>query len=177
MNGWHFQLANHLQPWVLVLSLALAVVLLIRVWRRTKKAWRSLRLGATLLVIFALTLVILQPANLVKQDLNTIILATARSPKLKIDSLKNLNPAAKVLSFEAFGNDLEVLFQKEPTIEQIYILGDGLPTFELKHLGKKPTEFHLNPPPAGIIEFSYDRTVKVGQNINIQGIFSILYKQ
>ena len=123
------------------------------------------------MAMMALLLAGLRPTYSVEKNSKTIILKTANAIKGQLDSLQKALPGAEMIDLEesAFGSDLNQLFWSQPEIQQLHIVGDGLPDYALDMLSGKSASFYLNEPPAGLRKLNYNKRITVGKNLKLSG--------
>jgi len=164
---------------VLIICLFLAVITVIKEYRRGNKQRLGLRVAASLIGIAALGAIALpityrteanQPANeavLLTPGFNDDSLNKFKNDALyTIDAAINTHyPKAKLITPDQVKTSV-------PAIVRLHILGYGLTKEELNLLGDVPVIFHPALYPDGIVSVSWSEKLKQGQPFVVQGKFN-----
>jgi hypothetical protein len=137
----------------------------------------GLRIAATFLAVSALALLALQPAFLIRKRTQTAILLTQNPSKYILVSLQKKYPSALLLDYAGLSGypnltkivDLSYLQRKFPQIHQLYILGNGIPEYDLKELANISIKLLPNPLPEGIVALQIPSKITTNIPFEIRG--------
>ena len=175
------RLALSFQPifsmWLILLGATLLLMFLIWKEINRKNRFLALRIFAAVFMIGSVTLWLLQPTTTVEKDSTSIILLTKNYDLLKADSLSKKHSAYKLLRTvdAASFNDAAVLKPYELMDHKndiVFILGDGLPSYEQEKITSLYS-FFPSKLPTGIIQLNTPNQVQVNQTANISGTVTI----
>ncbi|WP_184547421.1 hypothetical protein [Mucilaginibacter sp. FT3.2] len=166
-------------PIVIVICILLAVF---AVWKevvRLNKSRLLPRIVASIIAVAALACIVIPLSYQIdvnKQDKNEALLLTDGFSKdsliqYKTEKLFTLDGKIKKdipKAIQIF--DLGDL-RSDSTITQVRILGNGLNKTELQQFGGLPLAFHPIPVKQGITAISWNKQLKTGEDLNIQGIY------
>ena len=183
MNGWLVSLPELTMGTLIPISLAaaLTLVLCLGIYRNRHPRHRWLRMGLTVLAFVSLCGLVLKPQWHVPQKTHSaILLTTGYDPKGFGEFLtrKPQKPATFALrDVEAPKGitsipDLAWLRRNQRQITELHVFGYGLDPWDLhdaQGLGIVP---HLSPLPLGIEQVHWQREIRLGTTLQIQGILS-----
>ncbi len=163
---------------MLVGAAILCVVLLFSTIRRKDKRRLWLRIPMTILAVLCLLLIGLRPYQLVSEKAFKAALLTDNFQRNAVDSLLVKVPDIQLFSTDAvIGFDKQVqqipdasyLASNEPRLEEVFVIGNGISSYELSAFDSLKTTLLLNDLPEGITKIGYQKTVRQDEIFNIQG--------
>lgn len=163
---------------MLVGAAILCVVLLFSTIRRKDKRRLWLRIPMTILAVLCLLLIGLRPYQLVSEKAFKAALLTDDFQRNAVDNLLVKIPDIQLFSTDAvIGFDKQVkqipdasyLASNEPRLEEVFIIGNGISSYELSAFDSLKTAFLLNDIPEGITKIGYQKIVQQDEIFNIQG--------
>ena len=163
---------------MLIGATVLCVLLLFFVIRRKDRQRLWLRIPLTVLSVLCLLLIGLRPYQLVSEKAFKAALLTTDFQRDIVDSLLMQMPDIQLFSTDAvIGFDKQVrqipdasyLAWNEPRLEEVFVIGNGISSYELATFDSLKTTFLLNDLPEGITKIGYQKTVRQDEVFNIQG--------
>jgi len=155
-DGLMFTNQNLLWPVILV-GLLLLVVFIWKEWsqRWEKRFW--IKMVAGFLAIFSLVMIVLKPSTWQKSTKGKGIVLTEGYRPDQLDSLKSIY---KRIPTEQYVRGVTLSIVEEA--DSLFLLGQGVPTFDLWQLEDKSVSFLGGKELEGWTEITYDRTVAFG---------------
>ncbi len=163
---------------MLAVAVVLCIVLLFFVIRRKDRRRLWLRILMTILAVLCLLFIGLRPYQLVSEKAFKAALLTTDFERDVVDSLLVEIPDIQLFSTDALiGFDKQVrqipdasyLAWNEPRLEEVFVLGNGISSYELSAFDSLKTTFLLNDIPEGITKIGYQKIVRQDEIFNIQG--------
>jgi hypothetical protein len=163
-------------PWLIMLTVVAATVLFIVLEIRKVQRFRLWRIVATLIMMAALAMILLRPKNYSEKS-SGILLLTERYSKQQVDSLlsrnthltlmhlQNVQPykhSKPLASYELSGRSAEIEF----------VVGEGLPAYDLAQMDHKVFRFFQASRPPAITELSVSSLNMVHRENTISGIYN-----
>lgn len=172
-------LATHTETvLILAISMILLVILIYAELTRSNPLHKILRILLTVAAVAALTAAGLRPAYDRDAPQQPAILLTANYNTEVLDSILNAEPIKHIFSFSPQKRETIIipdpgyLSRQYPNIIRLYILGDGIPSYEIPRLSGFQILLHLNSPPPGIISLDYVSTIELGEQLILKGTLS-----
>jgi len=157
--------------WSWPIILGMVVLLLVFVW----KEWHQfsstrfyLKVGVVFLGICSLAMIALKPALLNSDRSGNLILLTKDYRPFSLDSLIKQDKKIKILKYNedaSIISDLEIA-------DTIFVLGNGIKTYDRRQLEGKSIKYIKGEIPEGIIKFKYQLENAVGDSAVFTGLYS-----
>lgn len=175
-----------LEAWQFYLVIGLGILmLLLAIWlifqRKTKRrAWLRFPLYAA--VILGLVIIGLQPQEKLPPPTqkDAILLTKQPSPSIFQQLIDSLGASTTIYTLDSSLNlsdkaewipNIDYLVAQNPTIHQLHLLGNGLPTHALGHLDRFNMVNHLNVPPSAFGEVYWNRQFRQGDTLFVEGTY------
>jgi len=169
--------------WTIIVLIICCLLAAFAVWKevsRPKKAHLALRIIASILAIVTLACIILPISynrRISVADDHAAILLT---PGFDADSLTNYKSEQTFTADRSIQKSylqaklirLDQLKTDSPAFSKIHVLGYGLSSNELKELKQLPVIFHPASLPDGIININWNRKLKTGESLVVQGRYN-----
>ena len=176
------RLAITFQPifsmWFILLGAVLSLLFLI--WNEINRKIRFLafRIIAVVLMVSSITIWLLHPMTSVLKDSTSIVLLTKNYDRANADSLSKKYPTYKLFREPEAADykDAAVLLPYSLVDHKndiSFILGDGLPYYELENISSHYS-FLPGKLPIGITQLNAPKSVQVNQTVTISGAVNII---
>lgn len=167
----------------LLVSIAIGAYSIWLAWRRPNRKRLVWRMAASLTAVICLALLALQPSVRQPVSLQAAILLTNGASVDSLEALLKTQAALPVymldsLATQSFPNvrvqsvpDVAYLRRNFPPINQLHVLGYGLPDYELAQLDSVRITWHPTPLPAGVERVQWTEKVNLGEPLRLQGTY------
>ncbi len=158
-------------PWFWPVIIVGVILLCIFLWKEyTLSGSRRILLKVILsvLAVIALACIALKPVIPTSDTSGKIILLTPGYEREDLDSLRKTHSAIKVLDYK----DPELDFPYIQNAEAVYILGNGVPQYELYRFEKIPAIYIPGTSPTGVVKVRFSEKNVVGDDLKIQGLYN-----
>lgn len=166
INPFYFAKINWIWP-ILIIAL---FVWLVYAWKEKVNYGRSkfiLHLGVSFVAISSLVLIALQPQIQVKKDTQIAVLLTEGYEQTQVDSLKKVDPQLEVYPYKMG----EAIFDADKIPSSVFILGNGIRSFDHWQLEGIPSYYLGGKEPKGISQLNYDPYQTKGNRIQFNGTY------
>lgn len=126
-----------------------------------------LKIVLIFLAVSSLALLALKPALLKEVKEGRVVITTDNFKQSQLDSLKKAYRNLKVIDYN---NDESLLGLSNS--EEIFVLGSGIPTYDLWSLKNIPVTYLPGQELSGIIKLNYKQENNVGNQLDVKGIFA-----
>jgi hypothetical protein len=167
---------------VIIICVLLSIVTVWLEYRRSNRSRLAWRITFLLLAIVSLACLTLPVTYQSKNDAPEWEDAVLLTPGFNIDSLNNIGhrlifttdkDILKTYPKAVFLNTIQNLNTLYPAIKRLRILGYGLDNNdELQQLNNVPVIFHAPPAPNGIVAINWQKQLKSGELLQVQGKFN-----
>lgn len=147
------------------------ILLCIFIWKEYTLSGRKrmvLKVILSVLAISALGCMALKPAIPSSKNSGKIVLLTPGYDKEQLDSLHKEISQIKILDY----HDPALDFQGIQNAGSVYVLGSGIPRYELYRFEKLPVVFIPGKSPQGIVKIKFAEENVVGTELNVQGLYN-----
>lgn len=127
----------------------------------------TLKIVLIFLAVSSLALLALKPALLKEVKEGRVVITTYNFKQSQLDSLKKAYRNLKVIDYN---NDESLLGLSNS--EEIFVLGSGIPTYDLWSLKNIPVTYLPGQELSGIIKLNYKQENNVGNQLDVKGIFA-----
>ncbi|MDB4918040.1 hypothetical protein [Mucilaginibacter sp.] len=171
--------------WKLTVVIICVLLSIVTVWleyRRSNRSRLVWRITFLLLAIVSLACLTLPVTYQSKNDVPEWEDAILLTPGFNIDSLSSTGrklifttdkAVLKTYPKAVFLNTIQNLNTLYPAVKRLLILGYGLDNDdELQHLNNIPVTFHAPPVPNGIVAINWQKQLKSGELLQVQGKFN-----
>lgn len=159
------------QEWlwpVLFCAVLLGFVFLWKEFRQTDRKWLILRMLLSLMAVFSLVMLLLQPIiEVIVQNRKAVIL-TENYNSTQLDSLVATSENITVINYIKDGLDSKQI----DAITTAYILGNGLESYDFWPLAHISTKYLPSITDDGINRLKYDPKIQLGDSLKILGLYS-----
>lgn len=156
--------SNHYSYWPLVLiGVFLWVLFVWKEWSPSFKPHFFLRCSIALVSLVSLAMLFLRPTYLTNIKTAKGVLLTKGYEKEQLDSLKKEHKGLKMLNYVENKPIGEVL----DSISQLFVIGNGIPSFDFWQVQQIPTKFVSGKAPKGVIKLNYKKELSVGDELVI----------
>lgn len=154
--------------WAILIGACLLFVVFI--WKEwSTRGWRFwVNSSVAVLVILALAGIALKPAILHTAEVEKAVVLSSGFQENQLDSLKRMYKNIPVLTYKPG----ERIFKNNTEINSVYILGNGIASFDLWQLEKIASTYLGGTKPKGIIKLSYNKQAFVGDSLVLNAIYS-----
>ncbi|CAN5229904.1 hypothetical protein BH23BAC2_BH23BAC2_17880 [soil metagenome] len=152
---------------VIFTALVLWIIFLWKDWSQAGSSRIFLKGSLAFLALSSLAMIALKPASTVPANQNKIAILTPGFEKANLDSLKKEHKKLKSFSYSKEFNPALELHKAEA----VFILGEGIPTYDLWRFDSIPAVYIPGALPVGIINIKYNRESVVGDSLVIKGIY------
>jgi hypothetical protein len=167
MNStWHWMHTDWAWPVLLGCGI-LFVAFLAKELLHRKKQGLPWRIFVVLVAIFALTMLLLKPAYPTSVDKGIGVLLTEGYEQSVLDSLQRVHGKMAMASYDAAKD----LFSFLDSLGQVYVLGNGIPSYDLWQVHGLSTTFLPGQVPTGISEIRYGNDAILGEEVSITGFY------
>lgn len=164
-NTLNFEYGDAVLP-VIIAAIALYAVFLFKEWDRKGKRF-FVRALVGLITLVALVFLILRPLGPdLGMEAKGVLLTDGYRPEI-LDSLRKRHKNIREFQYAANASMKEVL----DSISSLYILGNGVRTYDFWQFKDVPTRFLNAGEPNGIIRLDFDRQPRVGDEWVIRGAY------
>ena len=153
---------NHLFI-VLIVALVLLVASITLEFIKARKR-RNLRILSLTIAISSAVVILLEPTRPSHIAADAAILLTSNYSQRIVDSLITSNPGMPVMHWDTLDTDLK---DRQP----LYLLGDGIHSYDNWRLPKNAIIYFPSPIPSGVIKCRYDPNVREGEMVVLQGAY------
>ncbi|WP_158825139.1 hypothetical protein [Mucilaginibacter lacusdianchii] len=170
--------------WIISVIIISSILALISIWleyRRSNRRYLVWRILACIIAIGALACLVLpityqSQTQIMKGDNNAVLLTEGYTKDSISNNYKFIFTTDKAIK-EAYPkavllSGLEEVAQHRSAIKNLYILGYGLSTDELKTLSHVATTYTAPKIPAGIQTIDWQGKLKAGEQLQVQGRFN-----
>ncbi|MCM5662982.1 hypothetical protein [Galbibacter mesophilus] len=164
MNDISFTNTTYLWP-ILLGAFLLWIVFLWKEWKGTFKVQFFFSAVVSFLAIACLVVMVLQPTKPQSSSNKTAIVLTEGFSKSVYDSLKKKNRKALIVDYRKE----QQLKEKLSKVSRVFVLGNGLETYDLWQLKTIPSTFISGKEPKGIGKLTYKNKLTLGDSIHIAG--------
>ncbi len=166
-NGLFFINDSWFWP-ILCAAILLWVVFLWKEWVNTVSLRFLIKAGIALLGITALVMIALKPAHhkSVHQDYGVVL--TPGFQKGQLDSLRKKYIGLKTLRYS---EETDWLKSKND-FDSLFILGNGIPQYDLYQIDSIPTVYKAGRAPSGITQLTYTAENRVGDKLHVKGLYA-----
>lgn len=176
-----YSLPTPLLPFLLLLALCglLAIGLSVAAFRRANRTRLPWRIGAGLLAMVGLWLLAFPPSQRLRASTSEAVLLTrGYSPDTLRQLLQQLGPGTLLWRYAAPAtspadtptlSNLAALRQRLPGLQQVHVLGQGLPATDLPELGTLRLVTHPSALQTGFRMANWARSTQVGQPWLVEG--------
>lgn len=159
---------QHLLWPVVGFSFAIWLVYLWKEWSDFPRPKFYIKAFISLIALLALALMFLEPKTETTRKEQRAILLTEGYDQVQLDSLKRVYRKLKSYNYEAN----EEIFAEEEVPQSLFVLGEGIKTFDFWQLDSIPTTYLRSNTPKGIIKLNYSTKNKVGKNLVVKGVYN-----
>ena len=152
---------------VFVLALVLLAGLVVREWVRENPRRKVLRVVVAVLLGMATMSIIYRPAIKRSLDKSNLILLTDGYVQSQLDSMKRVVPRADLRRVDTTVN----AYTNLEAYGSIYVLGYGLPEYDLWQLEGLPVQFLGSAPLTGLTRMHFPRQSEQERKLTIRGKF------
>ncbi|GAB5553864.1 MAG: hypothetical protein Sapg2KO_34550 [Saprospiraceae bacterium] len=156
--------------WFWPILMIAGFVWLVYAWKEKANYGHSkfiLHLGIALAAISSLVLIALQPQIQVKRDSQVAVLLTEGFDQTQVDSLKKVDQNLEVYSYKMG----EVIFDADQTPSSVFILGNGIRSFDFWQLESIPSSYLGGKQPKGVSQLNYDSYQTKGNRVQFNGTY------
>lgn len=159
------------------ICLLLLAFLIFKEVSRPNKARLIWRILTSIIAVtcFILLLIPVKYNRYVEQDTNEVILLTEGTVPDSVTTLKGVKYVLASANLQhakaTVIPDLQYFLTSNPNLKQLEIYGYGLSDEELKHLKDYHISFHPSPKPSGIVAANWQKKLKTGEQLYVQGTF------
>lgn len=155
--------------WIWAVVAGAFVLMCVFIWKEFKSANKRrliLKLILSFFAIVSLAMIALKPALPASESVGKIILLTPGYENAQLDSLRKVHPGIDVLDY-----NLQIpLPDKIFEAEMVYIIGQGLPEYELNQFNEIPAVYIPGQTPRGVAKIHIPEKISIGDNFNISGL-------
>ncbi|WP_394749923.1 hypothetical protein [Spongiimicrobium salis] len=153
--------------------LVLAVIFIWKEWMyyRTKRFWPSVFL--IIMALFSLAMIALKPALPIETKSNTIVVCTKNYNVDRLDSLKEVHPRMTLVPYTPNTPIFQDIFAKDT----VFVLGEGVASFDLWQLKDKKVSYLGDTLPPGIVRYTYPKELTVGKTLLFKGMYKEAQKE
>lgn len=152
--------------WPVVLGAALLwLVFIWKEWTGVARPRFFIKMLVSLMALGALALIALQPNIRQTDKISYTAILSPGYQKMQVDSLKAAHKNIKVLNYRP-GDNLSTSIQSG---QEVFVLGQGLRSFDLWQLDKSSVQFLTGTKPSGISRLTYTQKNVVGNDFVIAG--------
>ncbi len=150
---------------VLFTGIILLIIFIWKEWRVSGNRRFLIKSFLAFLAIASLALVTLKPFRLVEAEENKVIILTPGYNENQLDSLQKNTKNLKIIRYEPG----EPIFKEKDKITSAFILGHGIPSFDLWQLDGISSKFLSGESPDGVLKLNYKQENLIGKTLSIQG--------
>jgi len=154
--------------WLLPVLLTAIIVLLIFIWKEWHVSGNRrflIKSFVAFLAVASLAFIALKPVRLVEAEKNKVIILTPSYSETQLDSLQKETKKLEIIRYEPG----EPIFEEDDQITSAFILGHGIPSFDLWQLDGISSQLIPGTVPDGVIKLSYKQENLIGKAFSIQG--------
>lgn len=152
---------------IVIIALLLMVLFIWKDYSSTRKKNRVLKIIVAFLAVLSLSLMALKPATQVKIPASTAIILTDNVDAEKLDSLRSVYPNIKTITYDRN----TPLFSQDDRPTSVYILGDGISSFDLWQVEGLVTNYLGEGDISGTIALNYSQKNIKGNHSEISGVY------
>lgn len=158
------------EHWLWPVVICAAILLLVFIWKEWSQSGnRRIILKGILIfsAITALSMIALKPAYPGNETAGNYVLVTEGYKPDQLDSLLEDNNKLKVVEYSSKGS----LPKELSSAENVFILGHGLPEYDLWQLEEVPAIYLGGNIPEGVVKWNYQQETAVGDRILLEGLY------
>ena len=156
--------------WIWAIIIIAILIWLIFAWKERAHYGSSkfiIHLGVSFVAISSLVFIALQPQIHVKKDTQVAVLLTEGYDQVQLDSLKKTNQKLEVYPY----NIGEAIFNTDKTPSSVFVLGNGIRSFDHWQLETIPTLYVGGKELKGVTQLNYDYYQTKGNRIQFNGTY------
>lgn len=156
--------------WFWPLIVCAAILLAVFLWKdfsRPITRRLPLKIILSVLAVASLVFIALKPALPVSGSGGKTVILTPGFQKDQVDSLKKEYQGSKIYDYNGKGYISKDILDSE----MLFILGNGLPDYDLEQIKHLPTVFFPGTQPVGVIKLKFPERKKVGDNLDLHGVY------
>jgi len=157
--------------WIWPIVIIAVFIWLVFVWKERDKYGSFkfiIHLGVSFVAIVSLVFIALQPQTHIKSDTRVAVILTDGYNQVQLDSLKKANQKLDVYSYKIG----EEIIDKDKIASSIYVLGNGIRSFDHWQLENIPTSYLGGKQLTGITQLNYNNYQIKGNRIQFTGHYS-----
>lgn len=146
------------------------ILLIVFIWKEFALPTRRRLIINVLLSVFAiasLVLIALKPALPSSDTAGKTVLLTPGYERTQLDSLEKKHRKLKVLDY----NSRELLREDIQAAEVVYLLGFGIPEYDLQRFKNIPVTYLPGRLPEGVVKVRFKEKTAVGDDVKIEGLY------
>lgn len=158
---------------VFVVTLLLFAGFVLKEWLARYRGKFFLNSAVAFFSLFALALIVLEPAMETEINDQQAILRTQGFAESTLDSLLKVHKGIRVLDYDpgkALATELD-------SLTGLYVIGNGIEPFNFWQVKDLPTSYIPNPIPLGLIQVNFDSQINLGGTLDVTGIFNTSKKK
>lgn len=156
--------------WIWTIIIIAILIWLIYAWKE-RNNYGSLKfiihLGISFVAILSLILIALQPQIHVKKDTQVVAILTEGYNQEQLDSLQKTNQKLKIYPYKIG----ETIFDNDEIASSVFILGNGIRSFDHWQLENIPTIYLGGKELKGVTQLNYDYHQTKGNHVQFNGIY------
>ncbi len=149
-------------------TLLLFVGFVCKEWLARYRSKLLLNSAVAFFSLFALALIVLEPALQTEISDRQAILRTEGFAESTLDSLLKVHKGIRVLDYDpgkALATELD-------SLTGMYVIGNGIEPFNFWQFKDLPTLYIPNPTPFGLLKVNFDSQINLGGTVDVRGIFN-----
>lgn len=164
-SSFHFINQNLIFP-IFVIGVLLLLVFVWKEWEGNFNSSFIFRTVIGLIALISIGMMVLRPTILKEQSRKGLLLTNGYN-KIKLDSLKKKIPGLKTMVYQK-GRSVK---RELDSIGEVFVLGEGIPSFDFWQLDGHPVCFMDNELPEGIIKLKYRQELIEGEVLQVKGLY------
>ncbi|MBQ4821682.1 hypothetical protein [Aquimarina sp. MMG016] len=157
--------------WITYISIGAIVLWLVFVWKEgsdfgKRRFW--IRITVALFAIMSIAVIALKPALPILGKKTKVAILTSGYDTKQLDSLKKVHKRLKMFPYKAN----QPIFGKVNTSDTVFVLGQGLESFDFWQLENYKVDYVKSDVPSGVVRFTYDHSRVVGEQLQFEGMYN-----
>ena len=150
-----------------IISIIIWLIFIWKEWSRYPKTKFFANILIAFIAILALACIALKPLRPTEGKSFKAVIVTNDYKEKQLDSLKKAYPNLMIIPY----SDGESIFENSDIPEHVFLIGNGIKSYDLWQLDSINTTYLGGNLPRGIIKLNYNTENHVGKNIKIKGLY------
>ena len=158
---------------VIIIGVLLLILFLWKERKTTQGKKFFISVVASFVAIITLMLIALKPAILSESEKLEMVVLTDGYKKKSLDSLQKINKNIVVKNYQ----NGKTILDKNIKPTQVFILGNGVESYDLWQLKNTATKYIKGIPISGVTRLKYNSQLHIGKELSVKGLYNLPEKR